>query len=260
MIISLKEPIEITESRQLIIYLNKNNNTLENCNIVSTIKDDIKEYKHIVFKHCNILGTFYDTCITDCTFEYCHINNCSILNSWIDNNHFDKCEFSYIDISNFSHLGNLCITHTKEAIYLNISNSSGNNIITDFPKDMAMLCPEGSIIGYKMVENCLITLKIPAVAERLSAFSTICRCNFAKVLSIYNINTNHYEKTINNNYYENSCIYQVGEIVKPDNFDTDRFNECSHGIHFFLNISECMSYNGYNIMNYINDKNIYPNE
>ena len=36
--------------------------------------------------------------------------------------------------------------------------------------------------------------------------------------------------------------YKVGEIVYPDSFDEDRWNECSHGIHFFVNKQDAINY------------------
>ena len=30
-------------------------------------------------------------------------------------------------------------------------------------------------------------------------------------------------------------IYEVGKIVKVENFNTNRWDECSTGIHFFIN-------------------------
>ena len=35
---------------------------------------------------------------------------------------------------------------------------------------------------------------------------------------------------------------KVGEIVKVDNFDKDRWNECSPGIHFFMTRDEAVRY------------------
>lgn len=38
----------------------------------------------------------------------------------------------------------------------------------------------------------------------------------------------------------NRCdtLYKVGEMVYPDSFDDNRFNECTHGIHFFVDRGE----------------------
>ena len=44
------------------------------------------------------------------------------------------------------------------------------------------------------------------------------------------------------NSYDKSFIYKVGEIVSVDNFDEDRWNECSAGIHFFTSFQEAAEY------------------
>ena len=42
--------------------------------------------------------------------------------------------------------------------------------------------------------------------------------------------------------YNSAFVYKVGDIVSVDNFDEDRFNECSTGIHFFINFQEAVDY------------------
>ena len=41
---------------------------------------------------------------------------------------------------------------------------------------------------------------------------------------------------------DSDFIYKVGEMVSVDNFDEDRWNECSTGIHFFINFQEAVEY------------------
>lgn len=36
--------------------------------------------------------------------------------------------------------------------------------------------------------------------------------------------------------------YRIGEIVEELNFNEDRWNECSEGIHFFINRQEAVEY------------------
>ena len=50
----------------------------------------------------------------------------------------------------------------------------------------------------------------------------------------------HYDEVTNTNY--NKTIYKVGEFVYPDSFDENRWNECSHGIHFFINKEDAINY------------------
>ena len=41
---------------------------------------------------------------------------------------------------------------------------------------------------------------------------------------------------------DKSFIYTVGEVVEVPDFDTDRWNECTTGIHFFINRQEAVEY------------------
>ena len=104
-------------------------------------------------------------------------------------------------------------------------------------------CPsEGAFIGWKKVEwKYLVKLHIPEDARRLSATTRKCRCDKAMVLDITSLDGNkHYDEVTNNNY--NETIYKVGEMVYPDSFDENRWNECSHGIHFFINKQDAINY------------------
>lgn len=104
-------------------------------------------------------------------------------------------------------------------------------------------CPDfGRFIGYKKASGYIVELEIPEDAKRLSATTRKCRCNKAKVLRILN-----YDRTVANvtsvkSNYDNTFIYRVGKIVSVDNFNEDRWNECSTGIHFFINFQEAVEY------------------
>jgi len=37
-------------------------------------------------------------------------------------------------------------------------------------------------------------------------------------------------------------VYEVGKLTIPDGFDENRWEECSHGIHFFITRSEAEAY------------------
>ena len=54
------------------------------------------------------------------------------------------------------------------------------------------------------------------------------------MLDIEDIDTFEKINSVSSEFDEN-FIYTVGEIVKVDDFDEDRWNECSTGIHFFMN-------------------------
>ena len=106
-----------------------------------------------------------------------------------------------------------------------------------------LYCPsEGAFIGWKKVEwKYLVKLQIPEDARRSSATTRKCRCDKAMVLDITSLDgEDHYDEVTNNNYSE--TIYKVGEMVYPDSFDENRWNECSHGIHFFVNKQDAINY------------------
>ena len=106
----------------------------------------------------------------------------------------------------------------------------------------SLACPEkGSFIGYKKAGDCIVKLLIPSDAKRSSATTTKCRCSKAKVLDIENIETGEKVKEIRSNY-DNNFIYKVGEIVTVNDFDDNRWNECSTGIHFFMNRENAIKY------------------
>jgi uncharacterized protein YjbI with pentapeptide repeats len=92
-------------------------------------------------------------------------------------------------------------------------------------------CPEeGEFIAWKKCEgNVIVKLLIPADAKRSSATSLKCRASKAKVLEIVGDNAVAYST------YKRSFAYKVGEMVEVADFDEDRWNECSSGIHFFMN-------------------------
>ena len=105
------------------------------------------------------------------------------------------------------------------------------------------VCPDfGSFIGFKKANDKVVALEIPEDAKRCSATTRKCRCNKAKVLGIYDINHNLLNDTIVASNRDNNFLYIVGETVTVDNFDEDRWNECSTGIHFFINFEEAARY------------------
>ena len=110
--------------------------------------------------------------------------------------------------------------------------------------DFPMVCPEkGSFTGYKKCKNGLIVeLEIPEDALRSSATTRKCRCSKAKVISITNLDGSKSEekKAISNR--DSSFVYKLGETIEVPDFDPNRWNECSTGIHFFMTREEALNY------------------
>ena len=105
-----------------------------------------------------------------------------------------------------------------------------------------LACPsDGAFVGWKKVNGKLVKLLIPEDARRSSATTNKCRCDKAQVLAITDTDGNNPIDRIKNYEYE-PCDYIVGETVTPDSFDENRWNECSNGIHFFINKQEAINY------------------
>ena len=103
-------------------------------------------------------------------------------------------------------------------------------------------CPsDGEFTAWKKVGDMLVRLLIPADARRSSSTSLKCRCDKAMVVRITDLDeTEEYENAVNMTPIP--LTYRVGEMAYPDSYDEDRWNECSHGIHFFINKKDAINY------------------
>ena len=124
-----------------------------------------------------------------------------------------------------------------------LSNADLSGVITNmYTIGYNLVCPEeGSFIGYKKASRYIVKLLILEDAKRSSATTMKCRCDKAKVLDIENVETGEKIEEIESNF-DSEFIYKVGEIVSVDNFDDDRWNECTSGIHFFMNKENALNY------------------
>ena len=106
-----------------------------------------------------------------------------------------------------------------------------------------MNCPsEGSFVGWKKInDKYLVKLQIPKDAKRSSATTMKCRCSKAKVLAITDLEGNNPINEVTN-YAHFPLTYKVGKMVHPNGFNENRWNDCSNGIHFFINKQEAINY------------------
>ena len=159
---------------------------------------------------------------------------------------------AYLDCANFS-CANLCVA--------NLYNTSCNH--TNFDKAyfrgtclyrahfndvnnipfIPTYLPEGEFIGWKKLgRDIIVKLKILEDSKRSRSTTEKCRCDKALVLEFQNLDGNKSKLTefVNTNYVE--CEYRVGEIVHADSWDENRWNECSNGIHFFIDRQSAVGY------------------
>ena len=99
------------------------------------------------------------------------------------------------------------------------------------------IVPEcGPLIGWKKCRNkVIVKLAISAKAKRSNATGRKCRAEYVKVLEVIGA-------AIGISQYDEKTTYEVGNIVRCNKWDDDRWNECSGGIHFFITRIEAENY------------------
>lgn len=106
-----------------------------------------------------------------------------------------------------------------------------------------LYCPEkGAFIGYKKCcDNRIVELLIPADAKRTSATRNSCRCSKAKVLVIKSTDCSVYFEEAWSTVDEN-FVYRTGQWVEVPDFDEDRWNDSTTGIHFWMTREDAVQY------------------
>jgi hypothetical protein len=136
--------------------------------------------------------------------------------------------------------------------YLRDANLKGANLrgadlrgadYSEYTSFLSSQCPiEGSFIGWKKCGRYIVKLKICEDADRSSSTSLKCRCSKAEVLEIQNLDGSRAGITEICSNYNKDFIYKVGETVEVKDFDKCRWNECSNGIHFFIDRNVAVAY------------------
>ena len=151
--------------------------------------------------------------------------------------------FSFADLSrtnlhraNFVGADLSCADLSEACLYM-------TNLIDAKNIDFPISCPEkGSFIGFKKANGLIVELEIPSDALRSSATTRKCRCSKAKVISITNPDGSPSNVTSIPSSWDRNFVYRIGDIVEVADFDTNRWNECAPGIHFFITRQEAVNY------------------
>lgn len=115
----------------------------------------------------------------------------------------------------------------------------------------SILPDEGDIIGWKkayvdgtmLPKPVIVKLLIPADAQRSNATGRKCRASTARVLDLQDKQGNSLPPdTTAYSSYDADFTYKKGETVHVEDFDTNRWNECAPGIHFFITRIEAAEY------------------
>jgi len=102
--------------------------------------------------------------------------------------------------------------------------------------DKLNIIPAGDVIGWKKCcDGVIVKMEISANTPRSNATGNKCRAQSVKVLEVFGAD-------VGISQYDTSVVYRAGETVSVSDFDIDRWNECSAGIHFFIDRKEAENY------------------
>ena len=128
------------------------------------------------------------------------------------------------------------------------ANLRGANLSELTVAQTSILPDEGDIIGWKKAITLdgapiIVKLLIPADAQRSNATGRKCRASTARVLDLQDKQGNSLPPdTTAYSSYDPDFTYQKGETVHVEDFDTNRWDECATGIHFFITRIEAVEY------------------
>ena len=228
---------------------------------------DYNSLKYVIKINHAILNGTYDLCFTGGRCEI-YISNSKLYTFDLTESYnkltFDNCDVYCNSFEDVPYgIYNNCTIHIidsgdclSELMYI---TDHFLNCIFDPPIRFA--CPEeGSFIGWKAVKEItevenqvtprILKIMVPKDAKRSSAFSEKCRCDKAVPLEVYDLEGNVVKPKgkLYSLYIDLFKIhatpleYIIGKEVYSDRWDTERFNECSNGIHFFMKMEEAVEY------------------
>lgn len=203
-------------------------------------------YVNVIFKKCD------SSCLSfeNSTFKNCKFEKCDLMYAYFDKCTFEDVKFVECNCQNVDYSS----AQFTDTVFLKCNMENADLMCSNFNDAMLypsikMKCPEtGSFTGYKICKSitgrrALVKLEIPEDAKRLSGTSKKCRCDKAKVVDITIISTGDKINMAKNEFYPMSQLnYVIGEYVYADSFDENRWNCCTHGIHFFMDKDDAIMY------------------
>lgn len=228
------------------------NAKLKNCNFSHC------SATRIGFSGAKIVGTrfhslnltranFTEAEFTNCIFDEVLANNLRIRNTQFIGTDF--CDSAFFDTDFTRAQFNTCDMKSVQLSGIIFSKENLSGINADhYTTNIYSCCPEeGAFVAFKKAwgdrEQVIVKLLIPEDAKRSSACSRKCRASKAKVLAIYDIEKNRLpDSTVAFSDYDYHFAYEVGKTVVVEDFDENRWNECSSGVHFFLSFNEAAKY------------------
>lgn len=200
---------------------------LRNC-VISNINASHQDLRYVQFIDCVFIKCDFVACnFTKAVFTGCRL---------VGDVSFVHCDLQEV---------NLCDANLYTCKFI-LCCGLETAIVNDKTLYYRPQCPmNGSFIGYKgawcydpelHIRPVLVTLEIPADAHRSSATTRKCRCDKAIVLDAYTLsNGQQLPNTVPiHSAYDGCFVYTIGQTLQVVDCNTNRWDECSTGIHFFM--------------------------
>ena len=215
---------------------------------------DAKELKEIVERHDHWLredcdgwegmrANLYGANLYGADLSRADLSRADLSRADLSEANLSGADLRWADLSRANLYGANLYGADLSGVYLSRAYLSEAKIENDIlNKVFPIACPDsGSFIGWKKCrDGAVVKLEILSEAKRSSAFGRKSRCSAAKVLEITDVHGEQISEAVS--CHDSRFVYRVGEIVSVDDFDEDRKNECSTGIHFFITRQEAEDY------------------
>lgn len=242
--------------------------TLEGDNIETILKEHGYDCLHDAdLRYADLRGAdlhgacLYDADLRDAYLGYADLRDAYLGGANLHGADLGHTDLRYADLSDVDlHGADLRYANLRGADlsdadlrYANLSDvdlSDADHVQLSIAKT-SILPEEGDIIGWKKAwtDNempptpVIVKLLIPADAQRSNATGRKCRASTARVLDLQDKQGNSLPPdTTAYSSYDADFTYKKGETVHVENFDTNRWNECAPGIHFFITRIEAAEY------------------
>ncbi|MGC4018406.1 MAG: pentapeptide repeat-containing protein [Muricomes sp.] len=187
-------------------------------------------------------ATFENVCL-----ERANLSGCNFKNAWFENSplrgavlqdaNLESCMLRKADMRE-------CDIRGANLFFSILEKANLKGIISDErTQHFRMNCPEkGPFLAYKKCcDDRIVELLVPADAKRSSSTLNTCRCSKAKVLVIKSIDCSEYYDEAWALADEN-FVYRRGKWVEVPDFDEDRWNDSTRGIHIWMTREEAIAY------------------
>ena len=204
---------------------------------------------HGAFKGDNIEAILkehgYD-CLHDADLRYADLRGAYLGGANLHGADLSHADLSDADLSD----ANLSYANLSHADLSEADLSGANHVKLSIAKT-SILPDESDIIGWKKAyvddtmppKPVIVKLLIPADAQRSNATGRKCRASKARVLDLQDKQGNSLPPdTTAYSGHDTDFTYKKGETIHVEDFDTNRWNECAPGIHFFITRIEAVAY------------------